>query len=76
MAYLTRLLGSLQGELQYFIGVQLDGSEYVESETKRLSEKTEKDGSKVVGLHFHPSSYRLLWKSSSLGIPTPLPLQC
>jgi hypothetical protein len=48
------------GELQYFIGVQLDGSEYVESETKRLSEKTEKDGSKVVGLHFHPSSYRLL----------------
>ncbi|CAK9270620.1 unnamed protein product [Sphagnum jensenii] len=36
------------GELQYFIGVQLDGSEYVEPETKRLSEKTEKDGSKVV----------------------------
>jgi hypothetical protein len=30
----------------------------------------------VVGLHFHPSSYHLLWKSSSLGIPTPLPLQC
>jgi hypothetical protein len=30
----------------------------------------------VVGLHFHPSSYRLLWKSSSLGIPIPLPLQC
>jgi hypothetical protein len=36
------------GELQYFIGVQLDGSEYVEPERKRLSEKTEKEGSKVV----------------------------
>jgi hypothetical protein len=36
------------GELQYFIGVQLDGSEYVEPERKRLSEKTEKEGSKMV----------------------------
>jgi hypothetical protein len=36
------------GELQYFIGVQLDGSEYVEPERKRLSEKTEKEGSEVV----------------------------
>jgi hypothetical protein len=30
----------------------------------------------VVGLQFHSSSYYLLWKSSSLGIPTRLPLQC
>nr|AML78597.1 putative LOV domain-containing protein [Takakia lepidozioides] len=36
------------GELQYFIGVQLDGSEYIEPERKRLSEKTEKEGAKVV----------------------------
>nr|AML77984.1 putative LOV domain-containing protein [Dicranum scoparium] len=36
------------GELQYFIGVQLDGSEYLEPERRRLSEKTEKQGAKVV----------------------------
>lgn len=36
------------GELQYFIGVQLDGSEYLEPERRRLSEKTEKEGAKVV----------------------------
>lgn len=38
----------MQGELQYFIGVQLDGSEYLEPERRRLSEKTEKEGAKVV----------------------------
>ena len=39
---------TLQGELQYFIGVQLDGSEYLEPERRRLSEKTEKEGARVV----------------------------
>nr|AML78029.1 putative LOV domain-containing protein [Lindsaea linearis] len=37
-----------KGELQYFIGVQLDGSEQVEPIKKRLSENTEKEGTKVV----------------------------
>ena len=37
-----------QGELQYFIGVQLDGSEYLEPERNRLSENKEKEGAKVV----------------------------
>nr|AML79667.1 putative LOV domain-containing protein [Selaginella lepidophylla] len=37
-----------QGELQYFIGVQLDGSEYIEPIRQRLSERTEQEGAKVV----------------------------
>nr|AHZ63875.1 phototropin [Pseudolycopodiella caroliniana]AML78900.1 putative LOV domain-containing protein [Pseudolycopodiella caroliniana] len=37
-----------KGELQYFIGVQLDGSEQVEPNLKRLSEKTEKESAKLV----------------------------
>nr|AML76496.1 putative LOV domain-containing protein [Adiantum raddianum] len=37
-----------KGELQYFIGVQLDGSEQLEPVQKRLSEKTEKEGAKIV----------------------------
>nr|AML76357.1 putative LOV domain-containing protein [Tmesipteris parva] len=37
-----------KGELQYFIGVQLDGSEYVEPMHNRLSETTEKESSKIV----------------------------
>lgn len=37
-----------QGELQYFIGVQLDGSEYLEPERHRLSKNKEKEGAKVV----------------------------
>nr|AHZ63871.1 phototropin [Pteridium aquilinum] len=37
-----------KGELQYFIGVQLDGSEQLEPIQKRLSEKTEKEGAKIV----------------------------
>nr|AML78601.1 putative LOV domain-containing protein [Vittaria lineata] len=37
-----------KGELQYFIGVQLDGSEQLEPVRKRLSEKTEKEGAKIV----------------------------
>nr|AML79176.1 putative LOV domain-containing protein [Aulacomnium heterostichum] len=36
------------GELQYFIGVQLDGSEYLEPERKRLSREKEREGAKVV----------------------------
>jgi len=40
--------GSAQGELQYFIGVQLDGTHYLEPERRRLSQKTESEGVKVV----------------------------
>nr|AML79557.1 putative LOV domain-containing protein [Leucodon brachypus] len=36
------------GELQYFIGVQLDGTHYLEPERRRLSQKTESEGAKVV----------------------------
>nr|AML77384.1 putative LOV domain-containing protein [Leucodon julaceus] len=36
------------GELQYFIGVQLDGSEYLEPERHRLSREKEREGAKVV----------------------------
>nr|AML79547.1 putative LOV domain-containing protein [Austrocedrus chilensis] len=37
-----------KGELQYFIGVQLDGSEHVEPLRNRLSEKTEVESAKLV----------------------------
>nr|AML78546.1 putative LOV domain-containing protein [Podocarpus coriaceus] len=37
-----------KGELQYFIGVQLDGSEHVEPLRNRLSEKTELQSAKLV----------------------------
>nr|AML79270.1 putative LOV domain-containing protein [Cercocarpus ledifolius] len=37
-----------KGELQYFIGVQLDGSGHVEPLRNRLSERTELESSKVV----------------------------
>nr|AML79609.1 putative LOV domain-containing protein [Sambucus canadensis] len=37
-----------KGELQYFIGVQLDGSDHVEPLRNRLSEKTEKQSAKLV----------------------------
>ncbi|KAJ8491144.1 hypothetical protein OPV22_012865 [Ensete ventricosum] len=37
-----------KGELQYFIGVQLDGSDHVEPLRNRLSEKTELHSAKVV----------------------------
>lgn len=37
-----------KGELQYFIGVQLDGSNHVESLQNHLSEKTELQGAKLV----------------------------
>lgn len=38
----------IQGELQYFIGVQMDGSEYVEPTRHRLSDKTEKASAMLV----------------------------
>ncbi|XP_052192305.1 phototropin-2 isoform X2 [Diospyros lotus] len=37
-----------KGELQYFIGVQLDGSDHVEPLRNRLSEKTEQQSAKMV----------------------------
>nr|AHZ63883.1 phototropin [Metzgeria crassipilis] len=37
-----------KGELQYFIGVQLDGSEHIEPIKRRMSEKTETEGKKIV----------------------------
>nr|AML76459.1 putative LOV domain-containing protein [Cornus florida] len=37
-----------KGELQYFIGVQLDGSDHVEPLRNRLSEKTEEQSAKLV----------------------------
>lgn len=37
-----------KGELQYFIGVQLDGSQQLEPIRNRLSERTEKEGAKIV----------------------------
>ncbi|KAK9677690.1 hypothetical protein RND81_11G160700 [Saponaria officinalis] len=37
-----------KGELQYFIGVQLDGSDHVEPLRNRLSERTEQDSAKLV----------------------------
>nr|AML79335.1 putative LOV domain-containing protein [Galphimia gracilis] len=37
-----------KGEVQYFIGVQLDGSEHVEPRNNCIPEKTAKEGEKVV----------------------------
>nr|AML78634.1 putative LOV domain-containing protein [Kigelia africana] len=37
-----------KGELQYFIGVQLDGSDHVEPLRNRLSERTEQQSAKLV----------------------------
>nr|AML79586.1 putative LOV domain-containing protein [Phaeoceros carolinianus] len=43
-----------KGDLQYFIGVQLDGSEYEPGTArKRLSERTEQEGAKVVRATAH-----------------------
>ncbi len=39
-----------QGELQYFIGVQLDGSEYTEEAgNEQLLEQMQQEGTKLVG---------------------------
>ena len=43
-----KFLVILQGELQYFIGVQLDGSDHVEPLRNRLSETTEQQSAKLV----------------------------
>jgi hypothetical protein len=37
-----------QGELQYFIGVQLDGSEYTEAGNEQLLEQMQQEGTKLV----------------------------
>nr|AML78892.1 putative LOV domain-containing protein [Osmunda sp. BC-2016] len=37
-----------KGELQYFTGVQLDGTEYLEPLSKRLSDKTAREGAKTI----------------------------
>uniref|UniRef100_A0A126WWD6 non-specific serine/threonine protein kinase n=1 Tax=Danaea nodosa TaxID=491836 RepID=A0A126WWD6_9MONI len=37
-----------KGELQYFIGVQLDGTHYIEPLQNRIPEKTEKENAKIV----------------------------
>lgn len=48
-----------QGELQYFIGVQLDGSDHMEPLRNRLSEKTELQSAKLVYI-FHITCIFLL----------------
>lgn len=40
-----------QGEVQYFIGVQLDGSEHVEPLHNCIPEATADEGAKLVGLY-------------------------
>jgi hypothetical protein len=37
-----------KGELQYFIGVQLDGSEYTEAGNEQLLEQMQQEGTKLV----------------------------
>lgn len=37
-----------QGEVQYFIGVQLDGSEHVEPRTNRIAEDTAQESEILV----------------------------
>ena len=37
-----------QGEVQYFIGVQLDGSQHVEPLHNRIAENTAKEGEQLV----------------------------
>ena len=48
LTFSHKFLVTLQGELQYFIGVQLDGSDHVEPLRNRLSEKTELQSAKLV----------------------------
>lgn len=40
----------VQGELQYFIGVQLDGSDHIEPLRNRLSEGAEHQSAKLVSV--------------------------
>lgn len=55
----------IQGELQYFIGVQLVGSDHVEPLRNRLSENTEIQSAKLVGQlslsNFHFEDVKVLW---------------
>ncbi|VAH31348.1 unnamed protein product [Triticum turgidum subsp. durum] len=55
----------IQGELQYFIGVQLDGSDHVEPLRNRLSENTEIQSAKLVGQlslsNFPFEDVKVLW---------------
>lgn len=46
-----------KGELQYFIGVQLDGSDHVEPLRNRLSETTEQQSAKLVIFFFSLCKY-------------------
>ena len=59
VAWLCLFIGIrlFQGELQYFIGVQLDGSDHMEPLRNRLSERTEQQSAILV---------LLLWLSSYL----------
>ncbi|CAK7328167.1 unnamed protein product [Dovyalis caffra] len=43
-----------KGEVQYFIGVQLDGSEHVEPRTNSIPEATAKETSKLKNANFRP----------------------
>ncbi|KAL5214493.1 hypothetical protein ABZP36_003645 [Zizania latifolia] len=58
-----------KGELQYFIGVQLDGSDHVEPLRNRLSENTEIQSAKLVGqlklVHNRPED---LWAIHSMPV--------
>lgn len=45
-----------QGEVQYFIGVQLDGSEHVEPLHNCIPEVTAKESAKLVCNPFHSSN--------------------
>lgn len=48
--YVRYLWQRSQGELQYFIGVQLDGSDHVEPLRNRISENAEQKSAKLVYL--------------------------
>lgn len=74
-----------QGELQYFIGVQLDRTEYLQASSKGLSENYLKEGSKIArktadnvneALKDHPDAnlkLEQLWKvHSKRAFPKPL----
>ena len=46
--FLPTLAFYVQGEVQYFIGVQLDGSEHVEPRSNSIPEETAKESEKLV----------------------------
>lgn len=72
--YLIVSFSSKQGEVQYFIGVQLDGSEHVEPLHNCIPEETAKDSAKLVRentIEFVVSCFRIdQWKVSfTLSLP-------